>query len=73
MNPSRRRRALTARPLTPPTPAGNRVTLTPDGIRAAYRAHTGHEHAGQVGRACRTCAAYLGGLAAAHHPRQDTP
>jgi hypothetical protein len=50
-----------------PTAPGmmHRARVGIDAIRAAYHAHTGHEHDGHVGHRCRTCARYLTGIARA--------
>lgn len=40
-------------------PLGNRVTIGPDALRAAYGAHIGAEHEGRRGYGCRTCRRYI--------------
>jgi hypothetical protein len=52
------------RPLVvPPTqPSGTRAPIGADAIRAAYSAHVGHEHAGDLGFRCPTCSRYLAAL-----------
>jgi hypothetical protein len=55
------------RPLVVPpyAPLGNRVTIGPDALRAAYGAHIGAEHEGRRGYGCRTCRRYIEAVIAA--------
>lgn len=77
MNRRERARAY-RRPLAVPVamPAGRRVTIGPDAIRAGFDAHKGHEHGGRIGFACPTCSNYLAAVTAARvaqRPAGPTP
>jgi len=53
----------------------NRVTISADLLRYARRVHQADEHAGQLGRDCRTCKRYAVGIidaTSAEHERNDS-
>lgn len=66
-DPLPRRLRRTAMPLVPPPPQvpQNRVVIGANTIRAGFDAHKGDEHAGAIGRDCRTCRRYGAALAVA--------
>jgi hypothetical protein len=82
VNPARRRHRQTlptppaARVAVPaamrrPAPPDNRVVITRDLLRYAFQVHCADEHAGQLGRGCRTCKRYSLGIALAAATEQD--
>jgi hypothetical protein len=82
VNPTRRRHRQTlptppaARVVVPPAMRApvippNRVVITRDLLRYAFQVHCADEHAGQLGRGCRTCKRYSLGIALAAVTEED--